>query len=267
MNWLNTPTRIIHSPEYVGSDPTERATWWNLMVYCAEQENGGIIQGCRNWKDRRWQQTCGVTAEEAGMACDLWRFDGDDLLVWNYPAEKEVEVQARRDGGRKGGTRRAENAAKSKEVCQDSSSASSTPSSSASTEEKRREEKGIEEKRREEQQSAPAPPSLKEIQPTGAANGMLALQGRIQAIKPAWKLALTYEEQQSMMRNGACLDSLDDADWTRLKSYMAARMPEGSNFWQPRSRSKFIESLPDVHDHACRWEEKNGGKPKAKGWT
>jgi hypothetical protein len=108
---------------------------------------------------------------------------------------------------------------------------------------------------------------LLEILPTGAAADMLALQSRIQSIKPAWKLALTYEEQQSMMRNGACLASLEDADWQRIQRYLHARLPEGTPGWQPRSRGKFIETLPDVHDHACSWEEKNGDKPKAKGWT
>lgn len=108
---------------------------------------------------------------------------------------------------------------------------------------------------------------LSEIMPTGAAADMLALQARIQAIKPAWKLALTYEEQQSMMRNAACLASLEDADWQRISDYLAAKLPEGEPGWQPRSRGKFIETLPDVHDHACRWEQKHGNSPKRKGWT
>jgi hypothetical protein len=110
-------------------------------------------------------------------------------------------------------------------------------------------------------------PDIKEIMPTGAAADMLALQSRIQAVKPAWKLALTYEEQQSMMRNAACLASLADEDWKRISEYLAAKLPEGEAGWQPRSRGKFIETLPDVHDHACRWEQKSGNAPKRKGWT
>jgi len=112
-----------------------------------------------------------------------------------------------------------------------------------------------------------AKPELSEIMPTGTAADMLALQSRIQSIRPAWKLALTYEEQQSMMRNGACLASLEDADWQRIKRYLEAKLPEGTPGWQPRSRGKFIETLPDVHDHACRWEDKIGDKPKSKGWV
>jgi len=124
------------------------------------------------------------------------------------------------------------------------------------------------EREREEGALAPQPPpDLHEIMPTGAAADMIALQKRIQSVKPAWKLALTYEEQQSMMRNGSCLASLDDADWKRITEYMNAKLPEGAGYWQPKSRGKFIESLPDVHAHACRWETANGNAPKRKGWT
>jgi hypothetical protein len=103
MNWLNIETKTLRSPEYIGADPVQRATWLNLMGYCSEQENGGAIDGAKDWKDRRWMQTCGVTLAEVESSSDLWRWEGDCLIVWNYPVTKENEVRAKREGGKLGG--------------------------------------------------------------------------------------------------------------------------------------------------------------------
>jgi hypothetical protein len=105
MNWLNIPIAVIRAPEYAGSDPVPRATWLNLMAYCAEQENGGRIVDARRWKDRQWQQTCGVTLAEVDEECELWRWNGDDILVWGYPEDKEAEVRQRRDAAKVNGGR------------------------------------------------------------------------------------------------------------------------------------------------------------------
>ena len=103
MNWLNIETKTLRSPEYIGSDPIQRATWLNLLGYCAEQENSGVIQKSRDWKDRRWMQTCGVTLLEVDSPSQLWRWDGDCLVIWNYPVTKQEEVKAKRDAGKRGG--------------------------------------------------------------------------------------------------------------------------------------------------------------------
>lgn len=108
MNWLNLRVSVVRSPEYVGSEPVARATWFNVLAYAAEQENGGRIEGARRWKDRQWQQTCGVTMEEVEASSGLLVWDGEDLVVWGYPDEKEAEVKAKREGGREGGKRSAE---------------------------------------------------------------------------------------------------------------------------------------------------------------
>jgi len=77
------------------------------LRYCVGQENGGRIAGCREWKDRRWQQLVRVTAREIGSECELWSWDGDDLVVFEYPTEMEAEVKQRREtaktNGRNGG--------------------------------------------------------------------------------------------------------------------------------------------------------------------
>lgn len=105
MIYLNLKTSTLRAPEYIGSEPTGRATWLNLLCYCCEQENGGRIEGCAGWKDRQWQQTCGVTLAEVREDCLLWEWRGDDLAVAFYPADKQAEVQAKREAGRRGGKR------------------------------------------------------------------------------------------------------------------------------------------------------------------
>ena len=64
MNWININTDTLRSEEYLGAEPVERATWLNLLAWCCAQENGGEIENCREWKDRKWQQLCGVTKTE-----------------------------------------------------------------------------------------------------------------------------------------------------------------------------------------------------------
>lgn len=103
MNWLNLQTSTLRAPEYIGSEPVARATWLNVLAYCCEQENGGRIVGGNLWKDRQWQQTCGVTLGEVVGARVLITVDGNDIVVWNYPVDKEAEVASKRRVGKLGG--------------------------------------------------------------------------------------------------------------------------------------------------------------------
>lgn len=103
MEWLNLKTSFLHSAEYIGSDPRSRATWLNVCLWCAQQENGGRIEGAAAWKDRQWQQTCGVSRREVEAAAKLLAWDGAALVVWNYPTAKQEEVKAKREAGRLGG--------------------------------------------------------------------------------------------------------------------------------------------------------------------
>ena len=107
MNWLNLNIQTLDSENFLGSEPVDRATWLCLLRYCIGQENGGIIADCREWGDRKWQQLIRVTKKEAVRECDLWSWEGRDLIVWGYPVEKEEEIQLKRDraktNGAKGG--------------------------------------------------------------------------------------------------------------------------------------------------------------------
>ena len=123
MLWLNIPTEFLGSAEFLGCEPVERATWLSLMGHCAIAENGGRIVGALDWKDRKWQQVVGVTLEEVNSDCDLWEWDGEDLILPHYPEEKEAEVQAKREAGRQGGLKRWKN----QRAKQPDSSATSTP--------------------------------------------------------------------------------------------------------------------------------------------
>lgn len=112
MRWLNIEIANLRSPAFVGAEPVERATWLSLLAYCSDQENGGVIKGCREWKDRQWQMTCGVLASEVSAQAQLWEWRGRDLRIAFYPVAKEAEVQAKREfasrGGRASGEARRE---------------------------------------------------------------------------------------------------------------------------------------------------------------
>lgn len=103
MNWLNIHTDTLRSEEYLGADPVERATWLSLLGWCATQENGGLIKDAIEWKDRKWQQVCGITKTEVETKSELYSFIKRDLLVRYYPGDSEAAVIAKRLAGKKGG--------------------------------------------------------------------------------------------------------------------------------------------------------------------
>lgn len=158
MNWLNIRLVSLRCPEYIGSDPVSRATWWNIVAYCAEQENGGRIEGAKNWKCRQWQQTCGVMLEEVISARKLMTWDGDDLVIWNYPKEKEDEVKVKREAGKVGGNRSGE--ARTKHSLESNLSSASTNGSSSAESEARTEGERKEKENRKEKGSASLPVGL-----------------------------------------------------------------------------------------------------------
>ena len=114
MQWLNVQTALLRSPGFIGAEPVQRATWFCLVAWCAEQENGGVIEGAEGWGDRRWMQTCGVTKDEVREKCDLWEWNGKGLIVKHYPADKQAEVEAKREAGKKRAASRATSRATSR---------------------------------------------------------------------------------------------------------------------------------------------------------
>jgi hypothetical protein len=134
MNWINMRVEFLQGEVFRGCEPTDRATWLCLLGYCHSQENRGVLVNCREWPDRKWQQVVAVTKEEVNRSCGLWFWDGDDLVVREYPVEKQAEISAKREAGK----RRAANRWNTKEnpSSGDSSamnSASSSDDSSATS--------------------------------------------------------------------------------------------------------------------------------------
>lgn len=100
MEFLNLHSSALDSPEMAGADPAELGTWLMLARYCAGQENGGVIAGCREWRDRKWQTVVRVAQAMVMHEAELWTWDGDDLHVKHYPAEQEAAVKAKRERNR-----------------------------------------------------------------------------------------------------------------------------------------------------------------------
>ncbi len=111
---MNIPTALFSSPEFIGAEPIQRATWIALLAWCCTQENGGIIEGCRSWGMRRWMQTCGVMDKEVMNGGELYHFDGDNLVVFGYPGGVQELLERKRviarENGKLGGRPRKTNA-------------------------------------------------------------------------------------------------------------------------------------------------------------
>ena len=109
MEWINLHQSTLSAPEYLRSVPSERGTWLNLLAYCCQQENGGFIADCSDWKDRTWQQIAGITRREVRANCRLWEWVDTGLRIFAYPVEKEQELKVERAAGRLGGLTKQKN--------------------------------------------------------------------------------------------------------------------------------------------------------------
>lgn len=111
---MNIPTALFSSPEFIGAEPVQRATWIALLAWCCTQENGGVIEGCRTWGMRRWMQTCGVMDKEVMAGGELYHFVGDDLVVFGYPGGVQELLERKRviarENGKLGGRPKKTNA-------------------------------------------------------------------------------------------------------------------------------------------------------------
>ena len=268
MNYLNLETRILHSPEFIGCEPVHQATWLKLMLYCAYQENGGVIENCGPWKCRQWQQTCGVMLDEVSAECELWEREGGNVTVWGYPAEIQDKVIEKRHRAKVNGAKGGRPQITQKEPI--SVSISEPISEPISESEKERKEKERKEKealsQRENAETAAVSEGVihefSDSIPTGNVPTMQALCKMVCSLRSGWaRTALTYAEQQSILKNAGSLQSITSSDWQAIRDYLRATIPEGRPAWQPRTRSKFIETAPDVLNYALEWQKKKAPTP------
>lgn len=91
------------------------------------------------------------------------------------------------------------------------------------------------------------------------------IEAHIQSLKPEWRLAMTYAEQMAIRENLRSIESFQPGDWDILRDFLAAKLDKAEGFWQPWSRSKFVETIGDVHGSALRWASKNR-RVRKEGW-
>lgn len=103
MRFMNIDCAWIDSDIAMGSHPFERATWIWLLRFCVGQENGGRIARCSRWTDRKWERVIGVTHQLVHRPSELWRWDGEDLVLTFYPTEQENAFHRAMKGAQAGG--------------------------------------------------------------------------------------------------------------------------------------------------------------------
>lgn len=239
MNWFPIQIADLSSARFAEAGEDELGAWLRLVAHCAQQENGGRILSARCLSPAGMMRTLGVDAATLDRESPrLWQWDGDDLLVEAYPADQEEKCRVMRDRASSGGKARAQAYAKANaQACQ-------------SAEKSREEENGG-----EESNGARTLDFVSERERT-----VDEVRDRITRLRPAWGRlpGLTPIELHALTANLSNFQALTDDDWARLAAYLQATVPRGAGYWQPTSRERFIESLPDVLGHADRWAEKRG---------
>jgi hypothetical protein len=263
MNWLNLNVQVLDSENFLGSDPVDRATWLCLLRYCIGQENAGVIAECKDWADRKWQQLVRVTKKEAERKCDLWAWHGETLTVWGYPAEKEDEIQQKREraktNGAKGGRPKTTDTVTQKKP---------TLVHSAKAEGERKGKEGEREGEGEIKEPSPTAdlPAAQEPAndkwtdslPTANAKDFHELEAWINSLHPSWKKRPHFSriEREELLANSRIFFDLTERDKALLARYIDVAIDESwGKFWQPDQRGQLVRSVLDVLSHADRWEK------------
>ncbi len=285
MEYINIPLYVIRSNEYIGADPTQRATWLSLVAWSCDQENMGRIAGARSWGDRRWMQSCGVMASEVAESCGLFRWDGDDLVISFYPADAQREIERKREiaraNGRKGGRKPSSEPILGTNVGSDVGNqpriANEAPLES--------EKKGKEKKGNREGEtttvdstpwedvpppppvfSSPSRPRIADNHPAADPRAWQFIVACLQ-VNPVWSKTMPTAQEQGIALEAweSCKGSVTPKDIRLLQAYYASDLDsdrKGKPFWRPDSRSRFWEKFNDVLTHATRWAKETRWKPK-----
>lgn len=87
--------KLTGDPEYIATNATGRGVWLQLLLWCAEQENGGIILDAANWSEEAWGML-GVSKNLLAHASRLVAFTSRDMVLRGYPIQQEELVARRR---------------------------------------------------------------------------------------------------------------------------------------------------------------------------
>ena len=259
MNFLNIHTDLLRSEIYLGAEPLERATWLNLMGWCASQENGGLIRGAAGWNDRKWQQVCGITKEEASLVSELYEFgESGEMIVNHYPKAKEEEVKTNRLNGKKGGRPKGVKPKKNQVVNQGVKPKKTTCPKIAETEGKGREGNGMEEKG---EGNGEAPPSLSDLELSGylpnQCEEIEALVKTINRLRPSFQKSphLSQLEMNDLSANLAGLQAIDKDDWQVITEFSTSPAGAKEKFIFG-TRQRFIAHFSEALQKAHEWSSK-----------
>lgn len=299
MEYMNIPTALFSSPEFIGAEPVQRATWIALLAWCCTQENGGIIEGCRTWGMRRWMQTCGVMDKEVMVGGELYHFDGDDLVVFGYPGGVQELLERKRviarENGKLGGRPKKTNAGTDMETDEKPTLVNSETNVGteigtnvgANVQNRKKERK--EERNREgetttvdstpgeEPPAAPAlPPTPHEsfpglspgTTPSYGSSAWVALQPLaewIKTLRPGWDVSkFTGPERSALVAMHKSLGGvLPDAAKGCVSRYLAAAPANASKWDYPPDRLLFMKTFGEVVQKAFAWD-RTQPRPKKK---
>ena len=251
MNYLNLHTDLLRSETYLGAEPLERATWLNLMGWCASQENGGVIVGASEWTDRKWQQLCGVTKEEATLVSELYHFDEDGNMVVNlYPIEKETEVKTKRETAKANGKKGGRPPKKTKKKPTTETDEKPTSVNFAKAEGNGREGNGKESKEGEARTREDAPPT-ESHHPNPNITEAIAW---INSIRESWAKTphLTAAEMHDLAQSADAICALDEQVLCAVAAYAVS--PPGKQDWALNTRGRFIANYTEVVQRALEYE-------------
>lgn len=290
MEYINIPLYVIRSNEYIGADPTQRATWLSLVAWSCDQENIGRIAGARSWGDRRWMQSCGVMASEVAESCGLYHWDGDDLVISFYPVDAQREIERKREiaraNGRKGGRKPTPEPIPETNVGSNVGNqpriANDVPSES---EKKGKEKKGNigEEATTVDDTPGEEPPAVSVLPPTPhesfpglspgtspsyGSSAWIALQPLaewVKTLRPGWDVSkFTGTERSALLAMHKSLGGVvPDAAKDCVSRYLAAAPANASKWDYPPDRLLFMKTFGEIVQKAFAWD-RTQPRPKKK---
>jgi hypothetical protein len=250
----------MDSPEFVGSDTKERGTWLSLLRYCIGQENGGTISGCKSWKDRQWQQLARVTLREVSGDCRLYSWNGESLIVWGYPKEKESEVIHKRETARLNGKTGGRPKTGSKTETKEEPTLVISPKAEGNGMEGEGERNtetplppagDVEGSKQKSEQAQPAPAN-EQAKSDPKAKGPLQLRAeKIMGRRP--DTPLTPKERKAFSGASAAIKATTEDDWLVLEAFYAA--PQKETFSR-KALEQLLNNWNGEIDRAKAWAKK-----------